>query len=834
MVVVHLLAFAAQAGLPAIGRVTLLSGPAAVNRRTEFAVELKAKYDNPYNPSDVALDAVATSPSGKKHHIPGFFYRPYARSVGKGTMLIAYSSTEALNAGKAAPDRSFENGEILTPSGPASWRVRFTPVEAGKYRFSFVLKDRRGVARKDGPPLNVGIGKSGGFVRVDPANPTAFRLSTGQGFYPLGANIGWAGERGTRDYDDWLTEYGKAGANWGRVWLSPSWTTFALEQPHKAGEIDLANAWRLDYALDLASRKGIRLALCIDSYNVLRDKINWPEWDRSPYKGMISKPADFWTDPKVAQVYRNKLRYLVARWGADPSVFSWEFWNEVDGISDYKVGPVREWHRQMASYLRSIDPNHHLISTSFGGSGSGAGDAEIFALPGIDYSVSHMYDAPDGPAAVALAQKRLGTLGKPHFVAEFGADASGDRSKEDPNGLQLHDSLWSSLAVGSSGASMLWWWDSYIHPRHLYPQLTSVKSFMNGIDWGRAHLEETGTKLEFVVKPTNASHLAASSHFRNEVTSNKGRHQPRRGEKNRAQGVSPGKSFSFKTSPERAAETTARQEVRDPFETAKRSLLPPPTHQLSTLTPDSNRRDIILEGGVANWSPSAENSPRTIQIDKNGAHGGPIAGFLHGVGNHADLHNPVTFETDLPWPTVLEVQVGDVSGYGGAGLVVTLDGKKVVKEIFPDPDEDHSTTTLKQFAGSRSIPLPAGRHRVVVENPGQDWVRVDYRFMSAAIRTSPPLVAWASAGPDTALAWVRHEDRSWRNVIERKIKIVPAPPSILVVRGLRAGVWKAVLWDTWKGKAASAQQVVVRTNGEGRISLPPISTDLAIRLERLK
>jgi len=813
MVVVPLLAFVAQAGLPAIGHVTLLSGSPAVNRRAEFSIEVEAKYDNPYDPSDVALDAIVTSPSGKDLRVPGFLYRPYARSVGKGTMLIAYSSTEALNTGKAAPDRAYEKGEVLTPTGTPSWRVRFTPTEPGKYRFSFVVKDRRGTVRKDFPSLNVANGGAPGFVRIDPANPAAFRLSSGQGFFPLGANIGWAGERGTRDYDDWLAEYGKAGANWGRVWLSPAWTTFALEQPHRAGEIDLANAWRLDYALDLASQKGIRLALCIDSYNVLRDKINWPEWDRSPYNGIISKPSDFWTDPKMAQVYRNKLRYLVGRWGADSSVFSWEFWNEVDGISDYKVGPVREWHRQMASYLRSIDPYHHLISTSFGGNGSGAGDESVFGLSQIDYSVSHLYDAPDGPASVAEAQKRLGALGKPHFVAEFGADASGDRSKEDPSGLQLHDSLWSSLATGSSGASMLWWWDSYIHPRHLYPQLKSVKSFMNGIDWGRAHLKETGARIEFLTKTTNTAPVGNPDKPGTPPSPNP--FPPRKGSVN-------------------PRGTTGEPGERDKTETAEGSISSSSTHQLSTLTPDANRRDIILEGGVANWSPSGANRPQTIQIDKNGAHGGPLAGFLHGIGNHADLHNPVTFETDLPWPTVLEVQVGDVSGYGGAGLVVTLDGKKAINESFPDPDGDRITTTLKQFAGLRKLPLSPGRHRVLIENLGQDWVRVDYRFLNAAIRTSPPLVAWASAGPDIAFAWVRHEDRSWRNVIERKIKTNPAPPSILVVQGLRSGVWNAVLWDTWKAKAVTTQRVTVGTNREGRISLPSISTDLAIRLERVQ
>jgi len=748
MLVAPLLVFAARFAGPTLDRIALISGPGAINRRSEFAIDLRAAYENPFDPSEVALDAIVTSPRGRSLRIPGFLYRPFARSEGKGTMLIAYSSTEAAATGKAGKEKSFEKGEILTPTGAAAWRLRFTPTEAGKYRFVFVLKDRNGETRKPGPVLQVSKGAAAGFVRVDPRNPRAFRLSTGQPFFPIGANIGWAGERGTRDYDDWLTEYGKVGANWGRVWLSPSWTTFALEPPHRAGEIDLANAWRLDYVLQEAEQKGIRLAFCIDSYNVLRDRINWPEWERSPYNGGGSKPSEFWTDPAAARRYRNKLRYLVARWGADPGVFSWEFWNEVDGISDYKVGPVRDWHRSMATYLRSIDSYRHLISTSFGGNGSGAGDASVFALPEIDYSVSHLYDAPDGPVSVVEAQRRLGKLGKPHFVAEFGADASGSRGDEDPEGLQLHDSLWSSLAAGSSGGSMLWWWDSYIHPRRLYPQLASLKSFMAGLDWGRAHLEEVPVRVDF---------------------------------------QNPPKEFP--------------------------------------------RRDIRLEGGVADWSPSEFNRPRTIRIDRDGAHGN-VAGFLHGTGNHADLHNPVTFETDLPWPTTLDVQVGDVSGYGGAGLRITLDGQKVRDESFPDPDGDRVTTTLKQFAGTRTFPLAAGRHRIVIENTGQDWARVDYRFVNAGVRTAPPVIAWACAGPDVAFVWARHEDQNWRNVIERKQQPIPTPPSYVILKALKPGVWKATIWDTWTAKRIAERRVVVDDRGQCKVALPSIAKDLAVKLVR--
>lgn len=732
-------------GGPRIDRVRVVSKASTV----ELKVDLAAQYDNPFDSSQVALDAVVRAPSGRTMTVPGFLFRPYRRSVGRTTVAIAYASTDALSKG-AAKEKTVDAGEILTPTGPPSWRVRFTPQETGLYVTTLVLRSGGKTVRAKGPSVKVAVEK-GGFVRVDPKNPRAFRLSSGQPYFPLGANIGWAGERGTRDYDDWLPAYGRAGANWGRVWMSPSWTTFGLESPATGfGRIDLANAWRLDYALDLATKHGMRLALCIDSYNVLRDRINWPEWERSVYNaangGRLKTPSEFWTDAETMRRYRDKLRYVVARWGASPNVFAWEFWNEVDGVTDYRVEPVARWHAEMATYLRKIDPYRHLVSTSYGGNGAGAGDAKVFGLKGLDFSTSHIYEATDIALAVADAERRLGALGKPHFVGETGADTTGSRSEDDPTGLQLHDPLWASLAAGSAGGAMLWWWDSYVHPKNLYPLLTPVSRFLKGVDWGAQRMTEVRPTLAYVHPP---------------------------------------------------------------------SPLP--------------RRDLKILGGATGWLPSPENRPQTLRISSGGVQGGPIGGVMNGVGNHPDLHNPLTFDTDLDRPVRFIVEASDVSGYGGAGLRISLDGRLVLSKDFPDPDGDRVTATLKNFAGDYAIEVPAGRHTIFVENPGADWVKADYRFEGAADRTGPELTVLASVGKSFAMAWLRQEDRTWRRVVEGKAPIRTIPEARLTLPGLAPGRWTAEVWDTWKGVALSRRAVTVGKDGRATLDLPPVQGDLAVR-----
>ena len=587
---------------PRIDGVRLLGGPKVARYATaEYAVALKADYRNAFDPADVALDLRVVAPSGRESSVPGFLYRPYRRTVGRATLPIPVASTAAQKAGRAAPTRTSGDAEIMVPAGKSEWRVRFAPTEVGRYRLEFTLRTRAGVARR-ATSLVATAGK-GGFVRVSPRDGRYFALSDGSPYWPLGANVAWAGPRGTRDYDDWLPKYGAQGANWGRVWLSPPWATFALE-PRRLGEIDLGNAWRLDYVLDLARRQGVRLALCIDSYNVLRDRVSWPEWERSPQRLLLKRPADFWTDPETARRYRNKLRYLVARYGASTATMAWEFWNEADGTADYAAAPVRDWHARMAGYLHGIDPYRHPVTTSFGGDGEGAEDRATFALKGIDYSQSHRYDDPDLALGVFRAQRRLGALGKPHFVGEVGADASGDRSDDDPEGKQIHDPLWASLAAGAAGAAMPWWWDSYVGPKGLYGIFGAAARFTEGIAFDREAFR--------VETPTIES-------------------------------ASPGTPM---------------------------------------------RRDAVPTTDGVGWEAAPFNAPQTVRIDARGMVAPRLARVQQGVGNHPELHNPVTFETDLAFPTRLLVEVGDVSGYGGAALRVVQDGGTVAERRFPDPDGD--------------------------------------------------------------------------------------------------------------------------------------------------
>jgi len=62
-----------------------------------------------------------------------------------------------------------------------------------------------------------------------------------------------------------------------------------------------------------------------------------------------------------------------------------------------------------------------------------------------------------------------------------------------------------------------------------------------------------------------------------------------------------------------------------------------------------------------------------------------------------------------------------------------------------------------------------------------------------------------------------------------KEQIPAAPATSFELNGLASGVWKVELWDTWKGVPVRSETVKVGIDGNLKLSLPSIETDLALK-----
>ncbi|MCX7872274.1 MAG: DUF5060 domain-containing protein [Verrucomicrobiae bacterium] len=713
-----------------INSVVVLASNVVIYERVEFVVNLTATYANPFDPNDISVDAEVNLPNNEKVKVPGFYYQDFTREL--------------------------ENGrEKLTAKSAGEWRVRFAPWFVGEYTAVIHARDRNGSVKSEPIYFKATESKKDGLIRISKRDRRFFEFESGKSFYPLGANTCWAGSKGTFDYDEWFKKFAENGCNFGRLWLSPHWTTFALERPGKPeegkglGMLDLANAWRLDYVLQLAEKNGIFLKLCIDSYNILRKKDAYPEWERTPHNikngGILSEPAEFWTNPGMEQIYKNKLRYLVARYGAYQNLFAWEFWNEVDITTDFNRDVARDWHQKMAKFLKEIDPYKHLVTTSFANS---QGEPVIDLLAELDYVQTHHYGSPDLVLTIDKYHKLKSAYGKPHYVGEIGADAGGPRSKDDPEGYQVHDPLWISIALACAGSAQSWWWDNLIHPNNLYHIYKPAAEFIKGIDFPSENFKSVNCNVYWQKTPI-------------------------------------------------------------------------PLH----------RYDLVLEGGPVSWGDSEYNKPRTVVINRNGiVSGAPVSGILHGIGNHPTKHNPVTFETSFPWETILEIEVGGVSGYGGATLEVILNNKRVLEHDFADTD--NSTETITKYAGTYKVIIPAGKNKILVQNRGKDWVMVGYKFKNAVEKNPPPLLVRGMSGNKTTILWLRCEEDSWQRICAKKQAPQSVEPTYLIIEQFQPGNYQVEFWDTWGKQDAGKTTIEVKQNRECKILLPEIKHDLAVKIIR--
>lgn len=445
--------------------------------RLEISFLLKALYDNPFDPQQIAVSGVFTDPQGKKWVVPGFWYQPYQRSLKNQV-------------------------EQVEPIGPGSWRIRFTPGRPGIWRCQILVRDKKDSLSKALGQFRVIPSQNPGFVRRSRRTPFFLSYENGKPFFLVGENLGWSGPRGTYDYEEWLRKLSRAGANFARIWMS-QWDLGIEWTPGQGkglfggpGRYALDNAWRLDFILEEAQRRGIYLMFCLDTYGMLKADpglLGEGAWKHHPYYrkngGPCEKPQEFFTSPEAKRLYRNRLRYLVARYGWATHLLAWEFWNEVNLVSDYDPSKVLEWHREMSSYLKAIDPYRHLITTSYANL---EGDFSVWRLPTIDFAQGHHYGdgstpADSTPILVEISYRMTERLKKPYLIGEFGIDWRASDVRYDPKGVgvNFHNGLWAGLLGRAMGGGCIWWWDNYIHPLNLYHQFTPLAKWVKLLSWGK-------------------------------------------------------------------------------------------------------------------------------------------------------------------------------------------------------------------------------------------------------------------------------------------------------------------------------------------------------------
>jgi hypothetical protein len=423
-------------------------GVARVYKPWEWTVDLDAAVVDPYDPGEMDLKAVFTSPRGRTLEMPGFLY--------SGTV----SGVE--------------------PVRDALWKIRFTPTEPGEWNYRVIARNRGQSVQSENLSFRAEAGQDDGFIRVDPQYPQYFSFDSGRFYYPIGQNVAWLP---FQDYDRYFARMASHGENWARIWMT-NWS-FGIEwkpmgQFQGLGAYNLERAQKLDELFDKADFYGLYLQLVFDFHGAYSSKVN-PEWSNNPYNvvngGFLASPEEFFTNTKAKDIYKKRLRYIIARWGANPHVMAWEFFNEVSFTDHFNERNVNAWHQEMASYVKALDPYQHLTTTSYGGEALG----DAYQLPVIDFAQYHIY-AQNFVKQLPRINTKLSQYKKPYFIGEFGSDAANGGDDQDKSGIFLHAGLWSQFMQPAGGNAMPWWWDSHIEANNLYYQFAALARFAEGVD----------------------------------------------------------------------------------------------------------------------------------------------------------------------------------------------------------------------------------------------------------------------------------------------------------------------------------------------------------------
>ncbi|MBO7138473.1 MAG: DUF5060 domain-containing protein, partial [Bacteroidaceae bacterium] len=314
-------------------KVSPASTSCALYERMDIDVELKGEWENPYRQEEARLDMVVTTPDGKNSIVPAFFV----------------------------------NGE----SGKKShWMVRYTPQTKGQltYFLRYVQPGMESVSQSY--KLNVEEGNGHGFLHT--ADDWTLRYDDGTPFRGIGENICWESresddskyfktlhEQHDRfNYPAMLPKFAENGGNFTRIWMC-GWNFPIDKKDHFNntryeacdGPVNPSAVKRLDETVELCEKLGIKIMLCIGA-------------------GEARTNGEFFVSENAMAAHRNRLRYIVARWGYSEAIAMWEFFNEIDNIqyrdrnNPIPAKDIVNWHAHMARYIKSIDAYGHIVTTS--------------------------------------------------------------------------------------------------------------------------------------------------------------------------------------------------------------------------------------------------------------------------------------------------------------------------------------------------------------------------------------------------------------------------------------------------------------------------------------
>jgi len=445
-----------------ITKVTMDTSSPALYERTDFTINLQGIWDNPFFQEEAALDMIVVSPSGKQIILPCFY----------------------------------ESGASNSPS---IWKARFSPRETGNHEYYFRYTEKGVIKSKsDTRNFTVRPSASKGFLTAGKSFWT-LGFDNGQPFRGIAMSMCWESRENENisyykitveeyhkrfNYDVMFPKFAKNGGNFTRVWMSTFPFESANPRGHRYAEAPQGAFYnpsvlaRMDHFFDLLKENDIYVMLCLGMGNT-------PEIGENMFVGEKSKTK-----------YKNRLRYLIARYGYSVNLAYWEFFNEVDNVmynraTEYTPEQVVGWHYEMSRYLKENDPYNHLVTTSIS-------HRDIPGLNSIEYiDLNQMHIYKHTSSIPLEIWRNIYLYNKPYVIGEFGYEWDWNKNFDkftDQKIVDFKRGLWYGLLNPTPITPMSWWWE-YFDEKGMVPYFRGVREISDRmLRDGRGDFKSTSAK----------------------------------------------------------------------------------------------------------------------------------------------------------------------------------------------------------------------------------------------------------------------------------------------------------------------------------------------------
>jgi len=442
--------------------------------KLELRIDLKATFQNAYDPDEVDLRAEFTAPSGKVWKIWGF-YNP--------------SSWSAL------------------------WMVRFTPDETGTWRVIVKVKDREGTAESKVREIPVVGSDHRGFVKIAP-NQRYLQYGDGSPFYGVGMwyndgyerfNKGQITERG-------LDELKSHGGNFISFFHSPLETMGT-----GLGRYDENRAGRLDEVFEWCEQRDIQISWNIWFHSYFSEAV-WgggnARYRNNPYR-LVASADSFYTSPEAWKYMEKLHRYMVARWGYSRALILWFVVDEINGTEGWLKGGsagAEQWSQKVHDWLKANDPYRRpTTGTQSGGIKQWwAAGYQIFDIAAREIYELQGHPMPPGgkPNVVSENPTKFSYLNyakqtqdlwngfnKPAIIGECGYDHTYYEVGTPGYVEMYHNALWAGLANGLSMTPFWWANGDYINDSVFTRTLPFFARFVRDINFSGAEYKPVVVKV---------------------------------------------------------------------------------------------------------------------------------------------------------------------------------------------------------------------------------------------------------------------------------------------------------------------------------------------------